>query len=298
MRRAFLASACVLSLVVAAPGFAAVYSDQDGHTVNVLAPSLPADPARDQAYVDKLGSYVHGAEMSLLTVNLAADQAELVARCGDGAAGCYRPGENTLFVPGYRTPEQLRVLLAHEFGHHIANHRVNPPGSALAQGTKRWATYEGVCAGLASGQYGTAYENSPGEAFAHAYAMIANPDQIQFWFFDDVFRPDQQALSLISEDVLTPWTAATATTIKGKVKRKGKPARKTIELPLDGELEASLKPSRKLRKPKLSLEVAGQTVAAAGKPQTLDYEVCGARMAKLVVRAKTKGRFKIALSRP
>ena len=36
-------------------------------------------------------------------------------------------------------------MVAHEYGHHIANNRRNDLAPALEWGTKRWASHEHVC---------------------------------------------------------------------------------------------------------------------------------------------------------
>jgi hypothetical protein len=59
--------------------------------------------------------------------------------CGDDAAGCYSGGE-LVFIGdpvGAWTPEGTA---RHEYGHHIAANRANPPWRALDWGTKRWAS--------------------------------------------------------------------------------------------------------------------------------------------------------------
>ena len=35
-------------------------------------------------------------------------------------------------------------VLTHEYGHHIADSRQNPPWPSVNWGTKRWASYENV----------------------------------------------------------------------------------------------------------------------------------------------------------
>jgi hypothetical protein len=308
-------AAIVLVLVLAAPAAAsdATYPDADGHTIHVVAPTMADDPVRDKLVTDLLGSLVHGAEMNQLTVQLAANAAEHQANCG-GAAGCYKPPLNTLFVRGYdpgdsegpeddgplRTADALpRGLLAHEFGHHVAAHRSNPGalnGDALANGTKRWATYVGVCPRVKAGQLGTSYNSSPAEGFAESYRALHFPENLGFWFLDPLLKPDPIALDLIREDVVNPWTGPETVAIKGRFKRRGRSERtRRVKLPLDGALTASVKTTGTL---KATVSLAAPD-AKLGPSTTLGYEVCGARAATFTVhRVRGRGKFTLTVLRP
>ena len=95
---------------------------------------------------------------------------ESTAYCGDQALACYDPSSKTI----YAAPEDqlddppAREIVTHEYGHHIANSRSNPPWAAEDYGTKRWSTYEHICQktsdGDASpGDEGGDYSRNPGE---------------------------------------------------------------------------------------------------------------------------------------
>ena len=96
--------------------------------------------------------------------------------CEARALGCY--GANTLVsigdpVDGVTAEEVMR----HEYGHHVAANRQNPPWAAIDWGTKRWASAADVCtrvAGLTAfpGDEGLYYSQNPGEAFAEAYRVL------------------------------------------------------------------------------------------------------------------------------
>src|SRR4051794_26423762 len=156
------------------------YTVTGGETVRVLlSPSYVADPAVGQSWADLFASFVHNWELSSVTVILAPFE-EVTAVCGTEADACYDPGQETIVLPGDVPPDGTPVeeLAAHEYGHHIAWNRDNPPWSAYEWGTKRWASYERVCPRV---QEGTAYPGAedpdlyafnPGEAFAESYRVV------------------------------------------------------------------------------------------------------------------------------
>jgi hypothetical protein len=304
----------IAALAVAAqPAAAATYTDADGHSVDVV--STAPVPTPDQLYLDVLFGLVHGAEMDSLTVHLTATDAEHQTVCG-GAAGCYTFGDTpgTLFVRGFDTGDDPnddadnvaytaqtipRGLIAHEYGHHVANYRTNDgplEGGALANGTKRWATYVGICPQVRAGKLGNDYATSPAEGFAESYRALHFPENLGFWFLDPLLKPDQTALDLIREDVLNPYTGPTRAKVKGRFKQGGKDRqRKKLKTPLDGELTASLKTTGSL---KAKLALAGGA-KGKGRKQKLDDEVCGTRTARFSVkRVRGKGRYTVKATRP
>ena len=74
------------------------------------------------------------------------------------------------------TPQEV---VRHEYGHHVAANRLNPPWSAADWGPKTWATDQGICALAAAGtafpgNESDHYELNPGEAWAESYRIFAD----------------------------------------------------------------------------------------------------------------------------
>jgi hypothetical protein len=99
---------------------------------------------------------IHGSEMELLTVQLDMP-AQIEFDCGYGAEACFYGGENKIVLSGDDTaaPEgaSREFVLAHEYGHQVAQHRESPSPfpAAIDWGTPRWSSYEHVCQGSRAG---------------------------------------------------------------------------------------------------------------------------------------------------
>jgi hypothetical protein len=209
------------------------YTTPDGTAVRLyVSDSYLPDAAADQAFVNFVGSLVHGKELGLLTVDVRTP-AEVQGVCGAEADACYDPNAEALIVPGQDPLDGTPVeqIVAHEYGHHIARNRSNPPWLAYNWGTKRWASYENVCLGVANhvlfpGDEGANYRRNPGEAFAETYRVL-NADRAGTWGFlgwdivDQSFYPDATALQLVSEDVLQPWSGPTRYVWRGRFSARG-----------------------------------------------------------------------------
>lgn len=291
------------ALALSGPSLAAgaVYLDQDGHTVQVDAPNFPPDPSRDQAFVSLLGSLVHGDEIVTVALHLA-DPQEMQEWCGASAGACVT--HSTIHIPGWLSPAQQQTVLAHEYGHIIHSNRDNPPTGSIRAGTKRWATYERICEGLRTGQYGESdYYKRPREAFAQAYATLNFPDA-RWEPFDETLRPDAFALDAIRQDVLDPWRPL-VTKVNGRMTKSKRKLVRPLSLPLDGQLIVALKAQRSL-KAKLSLVV--EDVKQTDRnwdfigthPIELEHEVCGERTGTLRVKAAkgTRGKFRLVIEQP
>ena len=148
-----------------------------GETVDVqVSTALPADTSTPESWAEFLTGLTHGPEISLLTVYIVTfDEAQQI--CGSNALGCY--GHDELVAPGESaladtTPEEV---VRHEYGHHIALHRLNTPWEAIDWGPKRWASAMDVCARVARreafpGDEGPNYTLNPGEAWAETYRLM------------------------------------------------------------------------------------------------------------------------------
>ena len=173
---------------------------------------------RPETWAELLSRTPHGTELGLVTVYIAPMD-EMQEVCGGEALGCY--GQNTLVslgdAYGSVTPEQI---VLHEYGHHIAGNRTNPPWLALTSGPKAWATLQRVCprtteGSLFPGDEDVHYSANPGEGWAEAYRVYAEqrlglaPGP---WEIVDLsFQPDAAGLAAIDRDVLVPWVGPTIT---------------------------------------------------------------------------------------
>src|SRR5918994_437535 len=125
-------------------------------TLYVSSPHSP-EQAAPQRWAEFFAGLPHGSELGSLVVRVGTP-GEVRALCGEGALGCYSARE--LVMPGEahagETPEQVA---RHEYGHHVAASRANPPWRAESWGPKRWATAAHVCERT---QRGTAFPGDDG----------------------------------------------------------------------------------------------------------------------------------------
>lgn len=136
----------------------------------------------------------------------------------------------------------VEEVLTHEYGHHVANNRDNYPWPAIAYGTKRWATYMGICAKEAvgtvfPGDEGKHYLQNPGEGFAESFLHL-NEVKLGIpetpWFYDAALAPDAGALAALEQDVLKPWKDNAIKRWSGRFGRRGQQQVRTFQTPLDG----------------------------------------------------------------
>jgi hypothetical protein len=278
-----------------------VYTSSTGETVNVsISDSYPADDAVGQGWADYFAGLVHGSELQLLHVFVAAP-AEVQQMCGSPyALGCY--GSNQMVVIGeqYNGLDPKEVA-AHEYGHHVAFNRINPPWIAVDWGTKRWASYAGICGRTAQGtafpgDEGTHYRLNPGEAFAEVYRTLNDAKKgiaLTWPIVDSSFVPNSAAMQAAEEDVVHPWTVATSKAVQARFTVRGTKVWKLVlPTPLDGQLDVVLSiPKGGLYNLSL-LAPDGITVLAGGlwsgtNQKKLSYTVCGQR--SLVLRVTMIG---------
>jgi hypothetical protein len=256
-----------------------------------------ADP---QAMANFLGSLPHGDEMNQLTVQLVKPPGEMSAACGTAEAlSCYYPSENLIVGSGDSftasdNATQLYVI-AHEYGHHVANHRNNAPfaNPSIAWGPKNWASFAGVCQGVRAGRYfpgdeGSHYYDNPGEAWAESFAHNAFPTTGVPWEWPDFPDPHTGAFPLIQKDALSPWNGDHPDRRGGRfgTRRKVHKQTKGFATPLDGDLTVTLKgPDRanlglKLKGPDGSVVARSD---GSGSKEQVHYSVCGQRSFTAVV---------------
>ena len=263
-----------------------------------------------QAWADFFAGLLHGRELASVTVRVGTPL-DVLVECGFDALACYSGG--LLVIPGEQfggmAPEELA---RHEYGHHVAASRANPPWRAVDWGPKRWASQAGICtraaAGTAFPDSDADYERHPGEAFAEVYRVLnerrSGSTGLTWSIVDDSFIPDAAALRAAEDDVTRPWAAPVKSTVTGRFEPGG-PQQRLIALttPLDGALTAELQLPRG-RLDTLELLSADGRVLARGlwagtSTRRLSFTVCGQRRLTLRVSARrATGRFQLIVTRP
>jgi hypothetical protein len=300
-----------------AQGFPAVHggpmTTSTGEIVDVrISDALSQDPATQQSWAEFLVHVTHGAELARLTAYILT-VGEVQQVCGSQALGCYARDE--LVAPGEEafdtTPEEV---LRHEYGHHVAFHRLNTPWDAIDWGPKRWSSSANVCALVGQkqaypGDEGPNYTRNPGEAWAEVYRIMDERKAditIGSWpIIDSSFYPSDAAVAAAEQDVIAPWAAPRVLRF---TRAFGKKTTRVwlipIATPLDGSLRlvatvpaggtvdvALLAGDRKA--------VLKRAVWSGQRVKRLETSVCGQR--SLFVRVTQKslsGRVRIAVTTP
>jgi hypothetical protein len=284
------------------------YSVNDGQggsveiTVSTLC-SIGCTGQHDpQTIANFLGTLPHGSEINLLSV-MVVTPGEIAGQCGSTEAqACYFPSENQMLINGSATtsppPDNAtpNFVIAHEYGHHVANHRNNSPfaNPAIDWGPKNWASWAGVCRGVRTGRYfpgdeGSHYRDNPGEAFAESYAHNRFPTDPVPWEWPNFPDPQTGAFPAIQRDAVSPWNGDHADRRNGRFGRRRRVHKQTkgFATPLDGDLTVTLKgPDRanmalKLKGPD------GSVVARSDGPgshEQVHFTVCGERSFTTVIR--------------
>jgi hypothetical protein len=304
---------------IAAGASAARYPINDGSGATVAisvtaACEASCTAAEPQSIADFLGTLIHGAEMELLTVQLDAPS-QIAYDCGYGASACYYPSESKIVLSGDATPASdgasREFVLAHEYGHHVANHRPSPAPfpAAIDWGTPRWATQEHVCprsraGSVFPGNEGAHYFRDPGEAFAEAFARYRFPDSVLRWKYLPALNPDAAAFEAIREDTLDPWLGRSTFLLAGRVppRRSGAVVR-SFRTPLDGAV--SLQPAGFHHRYRLSiLGPAGRALRSTRRGLSfrhrLNFTVCGQHRLRIRLRStRRRGEgFQLQVQRP
>ncbi len=281
-----------------------------------------------QSVVNVLAGLVHGPEMNTLTVYVASPD-EVTDICGQGALACYAPGISEMIVSGddgssYGVPRDFTI--AHEYGHHIANNRVNPPWTGLDNGAKRWATYERVCQGMRKGQLFPGDEQyhywvNPGEGFAESNAHLNFPGVSVPWGYSSLLQPTQGSLAKLNADITSPWTGPTTMVWNGSMwPTRRNPAEHRFSTPLDGQVEVRLdgpagsnydlyllgpklrRAAKHLRKHHRRFRVRRRVIDRAvsiSSSEQLDLNLCGQSSIRIEVRRRSgTGPFSVSVTRP
>ncbi|MGH3133632.1 MAG: hypothetical protein ACRDNY_07820 [Gaiellaceae bacterium] len=215
-----------------------------GEVVTVLvSEALPAETP--EKWAELIASLTHGPEISQLTSRIAT-LVEVRDICGSRALGCYSGNEMVALgettVDG-TTPEEV---VRHEYGHHVAFHRVNAPWRAIDWGPKHWASSASVCPRVSRGEAfpgdgGSNYSENPGEAWAEVYRLMderkAGISTATWRIIAPSFFPAEAALLAAERDVLQPWTV---NRVSSHRRTFGKKTTKVwwipLQTPLDGDL--------------------------------------------------------------
>lgn len=293
-------------------------NDGSGATIAVAVTAACAESCEvtdPQRVANFIGTLLHGDEVSLLTVQLDTEF-QLGFDCGFGAEACYFTGENKAVIGGYEEADgdgaTFDFVLAHEYGHHVAQHRDMPApfGKAVEWGTERWASLENVCQGKRSGRLypgdgGEHYFEDPGEAFAEAFAHYHFPGNSITWRYFPALKPKAASFRAIREDTLSPWRGRTSFVLAGRVPARGEGAAvEFLRTPLDGTV--SLRPSR-LRRHGYELALrsrAGRLLHSSrhglGPRRQIDYTVCGQPRLRLEITSTRPhgGPFRLQIQRP
>jgi hypothetical protein len=254
-----------------------------GESVDVrVSPAYGSDPGLAQRWADFFASLIHGPELRLLMAYIAPLD-EVQTLCRGEALGCY--WSNRLVIVGDSSGGiPPASVAAHEYGHHVANNRVNSPWRAIDWGTKRWASSVNVCARTAlgtafPGDEGSAYTLNPGEAFAENYRVLNETQAglpLSWPIVDPSFLPDARALEAVRDDVLEPWANPTTQTIRVRFAPRQRVWTRKLVTNLDGRLAVQIGGSSDVQ-----LLGGGRSLAPAtwtpGGGKALEYEVCGRR---------------------
>jgi hypothetical protein len=288
------------------------YRVSTGESVTVYASdSYPVDAALGQRWADFLATLVHGPELSTVTVLLATPE-QISRTCGADAVACYSARGAELYAPGEDPASDLsaEAVITHEYGHHIAANRSNPPWLALDWGPKRWASAMQVCAKARRGvlvpgaEDPVQYTENPGEGWAETYRVLnerkAGRAETPWQIVDQALYPTSAALTAAEQDVTAPWSARTTTTQKAVLTPAKKTRTFTVATQLDGTLRMTLKPSAGMR---LSVDVFASPTRSAhvvsARAVSRTFTVCGARSYRFrVTDLSGRGTVSLTVAKP
>lgn len=303
---------------IAATASGARYSLGDGSADSIAVAVSAAcqqecDAADPQAIASTIGTFIHGPEVDLLTVQLDTPF-ELGFDCGFEAQSCYFGGEDKIVLSGDSDPApdsaSREFVLAHEYGHHVAQHRGLPAPfpAAIDWGTERWSSVEHVCQGHRAGAFfpgdeGTHYYEDPGEAFAESFAFNRFPNAAVGWAWAPALRPSPESLRALRLDTLQPWRGRHSFTVSGRVPKNGV-AVQEFPTPFDGQVSIGPAGERGLGYELSIRDHSGKVLRSSrqgvSSGHRLDYTVCGQSRLRVAVLAKGRPgrRFELTIQRP
>ncbi len=290
--------------------------DGSGDSIAVVvtdACRAECDAADPQAIASTIGTFIHGREVDLLAVQLDTP-VQIGFDCGFEAQSCYFGGEDRIVLSGNDDPvpdsASRDFVLAHEYGHHVAQHRQMPAPfvAAINWGTERWSSVEHVCQGHRRGAYypgdeGDHYYEDPGEAFAESFAFNRYPEAAVKWAWAPALRPTAASLRALRRDTLKPWLGRRSFIVSGRVRADGTVVRE-FRTPLDGRVSIGPVSERKLGYEVAIRNRSGHLLRSSRQGVSprhrLDYTVCGQSRLRVAVRATGRAgkRFRLTVQRP
>jgi hypothetical protein len=288
-----------------------VYRTSTGETIRMYADSwYYVNSPWLQGWADWMAKYlVHRDEFSRVTVLFVPPWA-LGAACGGAdAAGCYSRSDGLMIVPGNQLSDGTRMdtVVVHEYGHHVAANRQNPPWDASDWGPKYWASYASVCQRVASGtafpgDEGLHYLQNPGEAWAETYRLAVWRSWLWIdwpedrWNSDPSFYPTRIATDVAKQDVLNAWIAnGTTRTWTGGFTKKKRARTLIVNTPYDGDMAVTLyRPIGAT----LTLIDGASGAILQNTSASFSYRVCGQRSLHLRVTGRAGRKFRVTISAP
>ena len=284
-----------------------------GEIVDVrVSDSLPLETSTPEGWAEFIAGLTHGPEITSLRTYIVTF-AEVQAICGSRALGCY--GRDEMVAPGELVadiaPEEV---VRHEYGHHVANHRLNSPWAAIDWGPKRWASAANICAGVSRreafpGDQGSNYSRNPGEAWAEVYRLMderkAGIATATWPIIASSFFPNEAALQAAEQDVLQPWVAQTTrlfTRVFGK--RTARVWWIPLATPRDGDFRINATMPNGGTAEVALVDADRRTVLRRAqwvgqRSRRLDSSICGRRSLFVrVTQAGALGRVRVSVTAP
>ena len=272
-----------------------------GDTVTVYVSDTYTDAdTTPQYWAEFLAHLTHGPELASVTLYIAPFD-EVTNLCGPQALGCYGDDQivsiGTPYVDG-TAPEEI---VRHEYGHHVAANRSNPPWQAVDWGPKLWASAENVCSKVKQklaypGDESDHYQLNPGEAWAETYRLMdeqrAGITTGTWQIVAPLYYPDAAELQAAENDVLSPWTAPQTQSFR-KVfgKRTAKVWTIPVSTPLDGSMTvAAVLPRNSTSQVVLTASngstVLARAVRSGTRSRRISTTICGQRTVDVRVTQK------------